>query len=137
MRVRNTILAKTTDIPSAGEKIMFENSNNNVGTGGCQCEAQTLLSNVKLGVVLAHENVAKDPERSTRSWDINRHQSQEAIIIVRDHGFLVVELKLLPAEGEREMDFRAAIDNEFLAQNDLCIQSLANGLGNFRRASKQ
>mmetsp|Transcript_24917 Transcript_24917/g.56811 ORF Transcript_24917/g.56811 Transcript_24917/m.56811 type:complete len:209 (-) Transcript_24917:695-1321(-) len=80
-------------------------------------EPELIVAVVENGVVLAEEDIAKDPQRAARCWDIETREAKEALrhTALGDLEYVVraLELELLAAdrEGERgELINLAALD---------------------------
>mmetsp|Transcript_13642 Transcript_13642/g.26043 ORF Transcript_13642/g.26043 Transcript_13642/m.26043 type:complete len:378 (-) Transcript_13642:393-1526(-) len=70
-------------------------------TGGFRLgESNAVVTVVEHGVVLAHEDVAEDPESLRGSGHVHAHQSGEATVLLPDEVLVLSELKLVPADVE-------------------------------------
>merc|ERR1719375_415197 len=74
--------------------------NHHISTGLGQGKAQALLANVEFGVILAHEGITENPERTPGGWNVNGRERKKAKSFVWDCGLLLVELVLLASDRE-------------------------------------
>lgn len=72
-------------------------------------EPELIVAVVENGVVLAEEDIAKDPQRAARCWDIETREAKEALrhTALGDLEYVVraLELELLAADREGERGF--------------------------------
>jgi len=74
--------------------------NHHVSAGLDQGEAKALLANVEFGVVLAHEWITENPERTAGSWNVNWCERKDAKRPIWDCGLLRVELIVIAPNAE-------------------------------------
>lgn len=102
-------------------------------------EANALVSVVEDGVVLAHEDITQDPERTSRSRDIKTNHAEKAQIAIGDEVVLSSEGVDLAIDGEVEAGEGVILARDHvLAGNDLLsTDGSSDLLHDIRRTSQQ
>jgi ketosteroid isomerase-like protein len=97
----------------------------------------TLLAPVKLHIVLAHEDIAEDPEWA--AWNIDAHQANNTsgATLLQDE-VLLFQSVVLTTQGKREIrQIFGAIHCPFLSHQTLRAQLLRNRVDIVRWTSEQ
>merc|ERR1719469_244075 len=90
-------------------------------------KAHSLLADIKLHIVLPHENVTQDPQRTPRSWNVDAHHAEEALTtrVLEDHVGLI-QNEVLAVHRECDCVFLAAIHHVLLSENALEAQRVSD-----------
>jgi hypothetical protein len=94
-----------------------------------QGKPHTLVSRVEYRVVLAHEHVSQDPERSGRGRDIQSHETEQAHVSIRDEVILGGQGVDISSNGEVEVGTVVVALDEVLAGDDFFAAEGRGDLG--------